>query len=430
MGAQIQTETGPGIGPKPTPAGDEFSASRLTASLLGLPSFASLSSEQVASFQEQIGHGLWAELQSLTKERDAELFYSGILHLGGRLQGGDKPEWAQRLYALVAGQNDFPELAQRAKTSIAALEGRGEIGARAEVLVSRVSKDFRDPAMIAPMMIGTSVGSLARGVGLSRLAATPAAWYSRGLGASATAGGLSFAAEVPAFVLSGRALRAMSSAPQATWGQDFSTGALSLGAIKVFGAAGKQGLAQLHGVNEFGVMTRGLGLARYSHPLVNQAALFGGLMSAHSVETKLGLRPQVDDATAVTDTLASMISLGAGARLGRGLLGESYARRMHELEWRTRSVPKAMPLPTLAFELPRLNAASAAAVTGLGVLLRSPLAHASDGRWNSTNLTASILCGLAVGGTVAYGIYRGYRANVAPTGPVKRLNQLGEDIRT
>lgn len=430
MGAQIQTKTGHDLGPRPTPASERFSAKPLTASLLGLPSLEALSPEQVQTFEKQMGKGLWAEFESLSHEGDAELFYSGVLHLGRRFQDRGKTEWAFRLYGLVAEQTAFADLTRRAKTSIAALEGRGEIGARAEVLISRFSQDFRDPAMIAPMMIGTSVGGIVRGLGLGRLAALPEAWYSRGLGARITAGGLSYAAEVPAFVLSGRTLRSMAGTPQAGWGQDFSTAALTLGAIKTFGFAAKQGLAQAHGVNQWGAMTRGMGLARYSHPIAHQASLFGGLTASHWAETQLGLRPKVDDATAVTDILVSMVSLGAGARLGQGLLGTGYARSMHELEWRTQSLQKAAQLP--AFEMPRLSPQSAAAATGLGMLLKSNLALAQDnaGRWNPTTTTATILCTLAFGGAMAYGFFRLRRAYVAPNRPIERLRTLEQDIPT
>ncbi|HKX12360.1 MAG TPA: hypothetical protein VJP40_04340 [bacterium] len=430
MGAQIQTKTGHGLGPSPTPVSGPFSAKPLTASLLGLPSLDAISPEQVQSFEKQMGKALWAELESLSQERDAELFYSGVLHLGRRFQDRGKTEWAFRLYGLVAEQTAFSDLTNRAKTSIAALEGRGEVGARAEVLISRFSQDFRDPAMIAPMMIGTSVGGIVRGLGLGRLAALPEAWYSRGLGARITAGSLSYATEVPAFVLSGRALHSMAGTPQAGWRQDFSTAALTLGAIKTFGFAAKQGLAQAHGVNEWGAMTRGMGLARYSHPLAHQASLFGGLTASHWAETQLGLRPQVDGATAFTDTLASMVSLGAGARLGQGLLGRGYARSMHELEWRTQSLQKAAQLP--AFEMPRLSPQSAAAAAGLGLLLKSNLALANDGanRWNSQTLTATILSTLAIGGAMAYGYFRLRRAYVAPNRPIQRLRALEQDMTT
>lgn len=430
MGAQIQTKTESQLGPRPTPVSGDFSASQITATLLGLPSFDALRPEQAQAFEKQIGAASWTELKSLAQEGDTELYYTGLLQLGRRLQNRDQSDWAIRLYFAVAAQSELPDLARRAKSSVEALEGRGEVGARAEVLLSRFSKDFADPAMIAPMLIGSSVGGLARGLGLGRLAASPAAWYSRGLGARIGAGSLAYAAEVPAFVLSGRALRSMSSQPQASWGHDFATGALSLGAIKLLGAVGKQGLAQAHGINEFGIITRGAALAKYSQPLVQQASLFSGLMTSHWAETQLGLRPKVDGATAVTDTLVSMFNLGAGMRLGQGLLGSGYARSMNELEWRTQSLEKPIDLPSIS--LPTLNSKTTAAASGLGLFLQSNVALAADnaGRWNNGTLAATILSSLVIGGGALYGIYRIRQSYTAPTRSIKRLNELKGDIAT
>lgn len=430
MGAQIQTKTEGPIGPRPTPISGEFSARQSTAALLELPSFEALSSEQAQVFEKQLGQASWTELKSLAQERDPELYYMGLIQLGHRLQNRDQSAWAIRLFSAAASQSILPDLAKRAQTSIDALEGRGEVGARAEVLLSRFSKDFADPAMIAPMLIGSSVGGLARGLGLSRLAAAPATWFSRGVGARITAGSLAYAAEVPAFVLSGRALRSTSSQPQPSWGHDFATGALSLGAIKILGAVGKQSLAQIHGINEFGIMTRGAALAKYSQPLIQQASLFSGLMTSHWAETQLGLRPKVDGATAMTDTLVSMFNLGAGMRLGQGLLGSGYARSMGELEWRTQSLEKAVELPVI--ELPKLNSKTTAAASGLGLFLQSNLALASDnaGRWNNQTLAATILSSLVIGGSALYGFYRLRRGFVAPSGTIRSLGELKGDIPT
>jgi hypothetical protein len=319
--------------------------------LTTLNSIASPLLRQAQTEEIPLNPALVRELASLSRETDAEIFYGDLLRLSRRFQERDRHDWALKLYARVAEQSEFPELARRARASIAALEGRGATGARAEVLLSRFVKDASDPAMILPMLAGTTVAGLVRGAGFGALARRSASWYSRGWGARFTAGSTAFAAEVPTFVIAGRALRG--SEPQNTWGHDFQSAVLSLGAIKLFSLAGKQGLAQLHGVNKWGAITRGAAFAGYSHPLIHQASLFGGLMIAHRAETYWGLRPEVEEATAVTDTLSSMLSLGAGMRLGTGLLGPSYAQAIRKLERPSRPHPKIPSLPNIELSLER-----------------------------------------------------------------------------
>ncbi|HEX5033539.1 MAG TPA: hypothetical protein VFW62_03585, partial [bacterium] len=209
------------------------------------------------------------------------------------------------------------------------------------------------------------------------------------------------------------------------WSRDLQSAALSLGAIRLFGLAGKQGLAQLHGVNEWGAITRGAALARYSHPLAHQSALFGGLLTAHWAETRLGLRPPVNDATAVTDTLASMISLGAGMRLGTGLLGRGYAQGMRELEWRSRNLPRAVELSSLSnFRIP---AKALGTVAGLGILLGSRQAWAGIEGIRMAGFDGSILLELLLlgGGSLAWAFLKllGKGGSLEPSDSNSELKQ-------
>ncbi|KAB2839038.1 hypothetical protein F9K50_08255, partial [bacterium] len=86
------------------------------------------------------------------------------------------------------------------------------------------------------MLAGTTVYGLVRVAALGRLAGTArAAWFSRGLGARFLAGGAGYLAEVPAFALSGRALRGLGDASHTEalgLGHDLAITALTLGALK------------------------------------------------------------------------------------------------------------------------------------------------------------------------------------------------------
>lgn len=341
--------------------------------------------------EDELGAAIATELQDLSQEKDLGLRYVGLLQIGYRLQKRDQIDWALRVFSSVADQSFSEELARKARHSIDALKGKGAIGPRSEVLASNFTRDIRDPAMVAPMLAGTAVAGLVRAAGLSFLAARPAAWFSRGLGARAGAGTLAFAAEVPTFVASGRAMHRLQGQANATWGRDLAAGALSLGSIKLFSLAGRQGLAQLHGVNEWGAITRGAAYAKFSHPLTDQSALFGGLMSAHWAEMRLGLRPQVDDATQVADTLAAMLSLGAGARLGNGLLGSKFSGKMLALETRTNSQVRALTLSGTDLSPSRLPASIRTMIPllGLGLYL-----CATKGQSNETTEPMNGMAGI------------------------------------
>ncbi|HKY64115.1 MAG TPA: hypothetical protein VJR29_11925 [bacterium] len=78
--------------------------------------------------------------------------------------------------------------------------------------------------------------------------------------------------------------------------------------------------------------------------MLAQTAMFGGLMTAHMVEERLGLRQHVDGATTITDTLASMFSLGIGASLAHRALGPRYAAMQGELNWRFKAYSNPVKL--------------------------------------------------------------------------------------
>ncbi|HEX5034207.1 MAG TPA: hypothetical protein VFW62_06990, partial [bacterium] len=96
--------------------------------------------------------------------------------------------------------------------------------------------------------------------------------------------------------------------------------ALTLGTLKMVGFAGRT----------------------LAPSLPSELPTFAGLLLAHGLESRLGLRPELSGANLVLDALASTISLGAGARLGRGLLGRDFARFQAELELRSKPRPPAL----------------------------------------------------------------------------------------
>ncbi|HKY64116.1 MAG TPA: hypothetical protein VJR29_11930 [bacterium] len=292
------------------------------------------------SAPEALNPGQKAELQALLKEKDPELLAEGLSNLASRLEKAGQAEAAAQIYTTVL--ESLPEEADcrfrhKVQSRLEGIQGQGALGPRAEFLLNRFTKDAFDPKVIAPMMLGTSVFSLTRTLALGRFGSSA---LFRAVGPRFAASSLGFVAEVPAFALSSRALRPASS-QEPSIGQELAGAAITLGFLKAFG----------HGAQTLGATSAFRNGPQLQRHLLSQTAMFGGLMTAHKVEEGLGLRPHVDGATTVTDTLASMLSLGIGASLAHRALGPRYAALQGELNWRFRTYSNESKLklaPSLA----------------------------------------------------------------------------------
>lgn len=290
-----------------------------------------------------------AELRSILSNRDSAFLHSELLDFGQRLQAEGKVEPAMEVYAWLAGQEGVSqEIKARANRESNALQGKGAFGPRFEFLLKRFTQDASDLKMIIPMLAGSAVYGLSRATTLSRLLATAeGGLFTRGIGARFAASSVGFMAEVPTFALSARAMRHVSGevkpGQEPSVAQDLSSAAITLGLLKSFSFLGQTGFQGLHGIQASGAAARLQGGIQFSQFAFTQGAMFAGLMAAHKVEEKIGLRPQVDGATTVTDTLASMLSLGVGAHLGHKALGKGFARWNQELQLRTKTAEQGLP---------------------------------------------------------------------------------------
>lgn len=286
------------------------------------------------------------ELQGLAEEVDAELFFEGLFQLGKGLEAVDKVEAAAGVYTAVVEALREGPLRESALQQLAAIQGRGAFSPRFEFLLRRFTKDACDPRMILPMLAGTATYQIVKTASLGRLAGSArVAWWSRGLGARFSAGAAGFSAEVPVFALSGRALRKLgdSQIPQPDIAQDLASAALTLGVLKLYGFAGDQFITKVHGNGFFVRNARNPIALRILPWLHTQAFLFAGMLTAHKLEERVGLRPSMDGATTLTDTLSSMISLSLGARLGRWMLGPGFQAFQRELGWRAKNFEDSGP---------------------------------------------------------------------------------------
>ncbi|HKY63200.1 MAG TPA: serine/threonine-protein kinase [bacterium] len=289
------------------------------------------------------------ELDSLSKEKDEELLAAGLVHFAGQLKGKKKLEGAAFIYSRLAESEVPAEQRQKAAAELGAMTGAGgSFGQRAEFLFSRFQEDSTSYQLIAPMLGATFLGQVAGSAALGRLLA-PAARGSGGLLGSAwmaRAGAAStgYLAEVSAFTVLGRALAPQTPGP---WTDDFARGALTVGVFKFAGTAGQ-------GLGKHMASTPYAPLNRISQTVLPQATALTGLMAAHRLEEKVGLRPHVEGQNLFFESLASLAALTVGARLGRGVLGEGFHQTQAELQLRSRQLSNTPRWPELFRPKPAL----------------------------------------------------------------------------
>lgn len=292
-----------------------------------LQAYRALSKNEQNRLEEKIGRQELKEIFSLSLETDEVLFWNQSLHLAQRLVAEDRLNPAVGILGRLAqDKGEVPsEIQQKAEKEFNAVIGKGSAIHRLEFLTSRLVKDATDYKMIIPMFAGSMVYQIFRAGALSRLALVKnARWFNQGFAPRFISGAVGFTAEVPTFSLTSQGLRQLAGEPVGPMGQELFGAGITLGFLKGFGFLGHGGFNRLHGINEMGTLTRLEGLAKISRPLIPQAAMFTGLLMANGLETKIGLRPQMDGETMITDTLSSLFALGIGSHLGHRALNTNF----------------------------------------------------------------------------------------------------------
>lgn len=307
-----------------------------------------LGGDERTALQKKVGQARVAEILSLVGEKDSQFFWEGVHGMALKARAENQLFPAGNLFTAIvqAGEAAPAEAREKAQAELDAIAGKGHTGRRMEFLTQQFVHQATDAKMIAPMILGSAVFQLTRTAALGRLAATTeASWFTRGFGARLTAGAAGFVVEAPTFALGSKAL--MSLAGEGTpWdaanvGKELAAASITLGALKTFGFLGNQGFLKFHGIGELqmGQLTR---MQRASQFAFAQGAMFTGMMAGHKLEERIGLRPHVEGATAVVDTLSSMVSLGVGGHLGHKVLGKRFAAFQQEIGIRANIYGKAL----------------------------------------------------------------------------------------
>ncbi|MFO1462924.1 MAG: hypothetical protein U1F66_04045 [bacterium] len=310
-----------------------------------------------------------AELLSLAVERDPQLFGEALLNFGMRQEQAGRLDLAAQAYAALEGPAFLGPLQPRARRRLDALFGRGAAGERAEFLLRRLAQEASDPAALFAMGAAGTVFRVARVAALSRLALSPSAnLLTRGFGARAVAGLAAFSLEAPAFTVASRlgqaALGRDLDGSASAWGRDLASSYLVLGGLKFTGWLGGAAVRRLGSGNPN---------SRLLPALIQQGGMLTGIMLGHRLENLAGLRPQVDGATQLVDSLATLLQFNLAGRLSRAAFGPRFAAWEAGLDARTELISRPGPqgdfpgegIPALALAGPSPRRASGSRWTDL-----------------------------------------------------------------
>ncbi|MDL1873484.1 hypothetical protein FBR05_14985, partial [Deltaproteobacteria bacterium PRO3] len=266
------------------------------------------------------------ELEALGRETDPEIFYRDLMNFGRRLEAA-QPELAAELYSAVlqeapaVGALREGPLRTRAQEGLDAILGCGALGPRAEVLLRRLTREALEPSTLFAMGAAGAVYRMTRLTALRGLLQLPPGLLTRGPGLKGAAALAGFALEAPAFALGaklgGAALGRGQDWRGETFGREVASSYLVLGGLKLAGwgggAAYRRFAAPVGAVREGPLQT-----------LFQQGALLTGIQVGHALEERLGLRPRLDGATTLVDSLALLLQFHIAGALSRPLFGKSF----------------------------------------------------------------------------------------------------------
>lgn len=322
--------------------------------------------------ESQWGKAALSELMGLARETDRDLLFQQLLNLSQGLIRGDRLEPALALLQEISSAEGFfsgldATARSRALRELQAVRGQGAVGPRVEFMLSRFAREASDPWMIAGFGAGSLAYKAARLGVLARLAGNPAGRiFSHRVVAGLLASGAGLSLEVPVFVFTSKLGHQLSGAPQdwsaAALGHELAATGLTLSFLKTGGALSRRAQGLLNGPALGSVQAVELGaLARLAQTAIPQAGMLAGIVTARRTEEALGLRPRLEGATLLVDSLSTYFQFIVGGRLAERVLGPGFAARQRELDLaaqRLSSLPNRYSGPS-AFS-PNLAGAGAA----------------------------------------------------------------------
>lgn len=257
------------------------------------------------------GSSLRAELESLAKEPNSERRLEGI-YFWARLQDSNgRPDLAAQAYSFLSQGNG--QVANTAQDRLSELQGKGGFGSRFERQLRDFTLQAVDPINIVGMTVGSTAFSLARNAAFARF------------GGRLAAAGVGIAAEVPAFWLSTKGLRAWHRPGSESW--DLQSGAremislaLTLGVLRAGGGLARRGWERWHGFDPVtGSAQRWIAAAPATKILLPPIAQVGGLFLSLRLQEGLELRAPQSASARLLDSLALTFQAEVGGLLSRRL---------------------------------------------------------------------------------------------------------------
>lgn len=276
--------------------------------------------------------GAW---EALSSESNPDLFFDGLISLAQGLQERH-PQDAAQLYSATAeflskSRGGFKDVGDKARAHLQTLNGRGDFGPRAELLLSRLIQEATDPAALFAMGLGTQAFRWGRVCTALRLGRS-------GLASRAAANGAGFFLETSAFTLGHKVAAAAMGRPQdfgaETLARDGIANALFLGPLKAMGGATRFAVSRTLGRPRVAALAQEFGVHRILAGLLPQAGMFAGIWIGQELQQDLGLHEKQDKAARVADALAILFQLGAGNGLFAATLGAGFRRSQAEAEGR------------------------------------------------------------------------------------------------
>ncbi|MCC6271940.1 MAG: hypothetical protein IT572_00610 [Deltaproteobacteria bacterium] len=338
-----------------TPSAQGSPSSAFFASLRQAPaeSLEALLARQPLEVRERLasrlGEAALRELNQLFQEDDPSLLLSQALNLGRRWEREGRLEAANAMFRAVGGAGvlfgpGLEALSARAEAEWKAIAGQGAGAPRFEFLLRRFAREASDPWMIAGFGLGSLAYKTARLGVLSRLAGNGARGiFSQPFVSGLLASGAGLGVEVPAFVFTAKLGRELSGSPQdwsaSALGHELAATGVTLFCLKGGGFLSARVVQGLRGPASAGVLAPELGAAtRLAQAAIPQAGMFAGIVISRRLEESLGLRPRLDDATLLVDSLSTYFQFVAGGRLAERVLGPGFAARQRELDLRAASL--------------------------------------------------------------------------------------------
>ncbi|HKX12493.1 MAG TPA: hypothetical protein VJP40_05025, partial [bacterium] len=284
-------------------------------------------------------------LAALAGETDAELFGEGLLDLARRTERSDNLEAAALIYRWFDSEGcpNLPNVQVRARQALDAIEGRGEVGARAEFLMGRFFHEASNPSAIFAMGAAGALFRATRLASLARLTAGEAGFLSRGFGARAASSLTGFAVEATAFPFLHRAADTAlgRSLPWDghTLAGEVASSFFTLGALKFCGWGAGAAFRRTHGLAPGFVPS-------FAQQAFQQAGMFGGIMLGHGLETMVGLRQPQDRATSLVDALAMLLQFNVAGNLSRRAFGQNFHAWERSVDLQAEVLQRPRPTPT------------------------------------------------------------------------------------